>query len=674
MLFLSLIISILLSFGIGILLYRADKKRAVPYPVVTAALRGSLVFLCLMLLLSPKINERNTETQKPIVLLLQDNSQSIKTALGTEEKVYNQNIKSITEKLSSRYRLITWNLNGSVNKDSLNSYNLPNTNIAKAISEATELYGQQNLSAMILASDGWYNEGANPLYAELPMNGSLYAIAIGDTVVAQDVKIVKVYANKTTSLNSQWEVRADILASRCAGIQQNISLTDGSGNVIATAPVNISSDKFDATVTFSVKADKAGLQQYRLSIPKIGNEQNIANNKASIFVEVMQEKKKILLLAAAPHPDIKAIEEAIKSLEQYELTIKMSNEMPASFTEYAAIILHQLPSNNTGIPDALVKGKSIWFIAGLQNNYFQLNGLQKVVSFSMGITSRSIEARYNNSFSTFTLPANISSVTDILPPLNVAANDMNYQAPAQLLFQDVSGKPLWAILPGNSPTAVTCGEGLWRWRIYEYKNFGTHTVVDECIKQTINFLTANNNSKPFRTELPKYIWNNPEHISISAFLYNANNETVNQPEAKISVKDSTGNVRNFSFERNGTNYRLDMGALPAGNYSYTAQTNFNGKLLSDAGRFVVEKIGLEAQESGCNYELMYSMARKNNGNTFTIKTMNSVIDSINNNNSIKPILNEHIESADIIDWKWIFFLILLVATTEWLLRKYWMAM
>jgi hypothetical protein len=117
-----------------------------------------------------------------------------------------------------------------------------------------------------------------------------------------------------------------------------------------------------------------------------------------------------------------------------------------------------------------------------------------------------------------------------------------------------------------------------------------------------------------------------------------------------------------------------MGALPAGNYSYTAQTNFNGKLLSDAGRFVVEKIGLEAQESGCNYELMYSMARKNNGNTFTTKTMTAVVDSINNNNSIKPILNEHVESADIIDWKWIFILILLVATTEWLLRKYWMAM
>lgn len=674
MLILSLLIAIILSVLIAWLLYRADKKRAVPYPIVTAGLRGLLTFLCLFLLLSPKINKRNTETQKPVVLLLQDNSQSVKKALGKELNTYNQQVKSITEKLSGQYRLITWNLDGAVNKDSLNVYNRPTTDIAKALNEAGELYAEQNLSAVILASDGWYNEGTNPLYSDIPMNGAVYSIAIGDTAIAQDVRISKVYANKTTSLNSQWELRADILATRCAGTQQNISISDASGNIIATAPVNINSDRFDASVSFSVKADKAGLQQYKLNIPKIGGELNLANNKASVFVEVMQEKKKILLLAAAPHPDLKAIEESIKSLEQYELLIKMATEMPTDFSPYACIILHQLPSNNTNIPETILRGKSVWFIAGLQNNYFQLNALQKVVNFGMGIVPRGLEAQFNKSFSTFTLPANIAAVSDILPPLNVASGDFTSQASAQVLFSDAAGKPLWSVLPAVQATAVTSGEGLWRWRIYEYKNFGTHQVIDECIRQTINFLTANNNGKPFRTELSKYIWSNPEHISISAFLYNANNEPVNQPEAKITLKDSAGNLRNFSFEKNGNSYRIDVGSLPAGNYSYSAQTVFNGKTLSDAGSFVVEATNLEDQESGCNYPLMYSLAKKNSGATFTTATMMNVVDSITANNSIKPLLSEHIEAVDLISWRWIFFVILLVATAEWLLRKYWMAM
>lgn len=674
MLILSLFIALILSGLVTWLLYRADKKRAVPYPLVTAGLRGLLTFLCLLLLLAPKINKRNTEIQKPVVLLLQDNSQSIKTALGTEAAIYNQQLKTLSSKLSDQYRLVTWNLDGAVSKDSLDQYTAPVTDIAKAITEATELYGQQNLSAVIVASDGWYNEGANPLYSPIPLNGSLYTIAIGDTVVAQDIRISKVYANKTTSLNSQWEVRADILAAGCAGTQQQISLTDAAGNVIATAPVNITTDRFDISVSFSVKAEKAGLQQYRLSIPKVGNEQNTANNKTSIFVEVLEEKKKILLLAAAPHPDIKALSEAMKSMGQYELVVKMANEIPADFTAYACVILHQLPSAAVNIPEANLQGKSIWYIAGIQTNYSRLNAIQKAVNFGMGIVPHSLEPQYNKAFSTFTLPLNIGVVADILPPLNVASNDLNAQAAAQIIFGDASGKPLWTILPGNEPVAVTSGEGIWRWRIYEFKNFGTHSVTDECIRQTINFLTANNNAKPFRTELSKYIWSNPEHVSMNAYLYNANNETINQPEAGITLKDSSGNTLNFSFERNGNHYRIDFGALAAGTYHYTAQTNFNGKTLSDAGSFIVETTSLEARETGCNYPLMYALAQKNNGAVFNTKTMMHVYDSIKGNNAIKPLLSEHIEAVDLIDWKWIFFLILLVATAEWLLRKYWMAM
>lgn len=674
MLILSILIALIISVLVAWLLYRADKKRSVPYPLVTAGLRGIVTFLTLFLLISPKINKRNTEEQKPIILFLQDNSQSIKNALGSESGIYQKKITELNNKLAKDYRLITWNLDGAKNKDSLFEYSAPGTNLTAAITEVTELYGQQNLSAVILASDGWYNEGNNPIYTDIPLNGSFYSIAIGDTSIPQDIRIAKLYANKSTSLNSQWEVRADILANRCNGIQQNVELIDASGNVAASAPISVNSDKFDANVSFLVKVNKAGVQQYTVRIGKAGNEQNIANNKISLFVDVVEEKKKILLLAAAPHPDIKAIADAVKGLDQYDLTIRMANEMPASFQEYACIILHQLPSNNANVPATLLRNKSVWYIAGVQNNYFELNQLQKVVNFGMGIVTRSAEPQYNKSFNSFTLPPDIGTVTDLLPPLSVSSNEINAQANAQILWSDNNGKPLWAILSGTNPTAVLSGEGIWRWRIYEYKNTQQHTVIDECIRQTINFLTSNNNGKAFRTEMPKYVWNNPEHVQLNAFLYNANNELLNQPEVNLALKDSNGRGQNFVMERNGSAYRIDMGALSAGKYTYTATTSYNGKNLSDQGSFLVTASSLEDQESGCNYPLMYALAEKNNGATFTLNTIGSAYDSIVHNNSIRPLLNEQIEASELINWKWIFFLILLVATAEWLLRKYWMAM
>jgi hypothetical protein len=674
MLFLYFFIALIVSAAAAVLVYRADKKRGVPKPLVTALLRAMVIFLTLILIISPKIKKRNVEEQKPIVLLLQDNSSSIKKALGNDAVNYQKKLLELQNKLAESYRLVSYNLDGPYPKDSVHRYTAGSTNLTKAISEATELYSQQNLSAIILASDGWYNEGNNPLYAEIPLNGALYSIAIGDTAIPQDIRIAKLYANKSTSLNSQWEVRADIVATRCNGVQQNVVLCNAEGNIVATAPISINSNQFDASVVFSVKANKVGLQQFSVRTPKIAQELNIANNTASIFVEVLEEKKKVLLLAAAAHPDIKAISDALKGLDQYELTIKLANELPNNLQEYAAIILHQIPSNSNTISAANFKNKNLWLITGLQNNYFEVNQLQKAVSFGLGIATRSVEPVFNTSFSSFSLPNNIAAISDILPPLSVSASDFNANANSQVLFNDKNGKALWAMLSGQHNSAVLCGEGLWRWRLYEYKNTKQHLVVDECIRQTLNFLTANNNAKPFRTELPKYIWNNPEHVSINAFLYNANNEQINKPEANLVVKDSNGRSMNFSFERNGNAYRLDLGALAPGTYNYVATTIYEGKNLSDQGKFMVSTSTLEDQENGCNYPLMYALAAKNKGACFNTQNMLSVYDSIARNQGIKPLLNEQIEQTDLIDWKWLFAIILFMVTAEWLLRKYWMAM
>lgn len=672
MLVLSIIIALLVSSAVAWIVYRADKKREVPKPFITAALRGLLVFLTILLIIAPKIKKRNTEELKPIVLLVQDNSLSVKKALGSELSDYTTKLTELNKKLANKYRLITWNLDGAKNKDSLIQFFATSTNLAQPLSEASELYNQQNLSAIILASDGWHNEGNNPIYSELALKGSLYSIAIGDSAIPQDIKIAKVYANKSTSLNSQWEVRADIVANRCKGAQQNIVLKDAQGNSIASAPIAINSDKFDASVSFSVKANKVGLQQYSISTAKIGNEQNTANNSNNVFVEVLEDKKKVLLIAAAPHPDIKAIADAIKGLDQYELSIKMANEIPSTVQEYACIIAHQLPSNNTST--ANLKGKNVWYIAGVQNNYFELNQLQKTITFGLGIATRATEAQYNKSFSSFSLPSNTAAISDILPPLSISATEYNAQSNAQVIFTDVNEKALWALSSGQVNTAVLCGEGIWRWRMYEYKNTKQHSVIDECIRQTLNFLTANNNAKPFRTELVKYIWNNPEHIHVNAFLYNANNEQINTPDARISIKDSIGKTLNYSFERNGAAYRIDLGALAPGTYTYTASTTLNTRNLSDEGKFLVTASTLEDQENGCNYPLLYALSQKNNGSVFSTQNMMSIYDSVTNNNAIKTLLSEHIESADLINWKWFFVLILALATAEWLLRKYWMAM
>ncbi|MCC6187327.1 MAG: hypothetical protein IT256_09265, partial [Chitinophagaceae bacterium] len=304
----------------------------------------------------------------------------------------------------------------------------------------------------------------------------------------------------------------------------------------------------------------------------------------------------------------------------------------------------------------------------------EINNLQKCVVFGANSAIRSAEPIYNNSFSSFSMPPNTKTLDNYLPPLNVGNASVKAATNSQILFAEKNGNALWATLSGGQPTAVISGEGLWRWRMYEFKNTNQTLLIDECIRQTINMLTANNNGKPFYTELAKNIWNNPEHVQISAFLQNENNELINQPEATLSIKDSAGFSKIFNFERNGNSYKIDVGALPVGRYTYTASTTWNNKQMVDNGQFLIAQNALEDQESGCNYALMYALANKNNGNTVGTNAIQSIADSIRQNNNIRPLIVEQTEATELINWKWLFAIILLIATTEWLLRKYWMAM
>ena len=174
-------IAIILSAGAAWWVYRADKKRATPYPWLTATLRGIVVFLALLLLLAPVISITNNETQKPVVVFVQDNSSSIATALGRDSSTYKQNTQSLIDKLSGDYKVITWNLNGNTAADSLFRYTSQSTDISKALENVQEYYGAQNLGAVVLATDGKYNQGSNPLFQQLSLQSPLYTVGIGDS-------------------------------------------------------------------------------------------------------------------------------------------------------------------------------------------------------------------------------------------------------------------------------------------------------------------------------------------------------------------------------------------------------------------------------------------------------------------------------------------------------------
>jgi hypothetical protein len=83
---------------------------------------------------------------------------------------------------------------------------------------------------------------------------------------------------------------------------------------------------------------------------------------------------------------------------------------------------------------------------------------------------------------------------------------------------------------------------------------------------------------------------------------------------------------------------------------------------------------LELMESGADYPLLYGLAKKYNGGFVPAKNVAALYESITHNEHVKPLIQSTTETVPLVDRKWYFFLILLLAAGEWLLRKYWLAM
>ncbi|MEO6834246.1 MAG: hypothetical protein ABI378_16125, partial [Chitinophagaceae bacterium] len=342
--------------------------------------------------------------------------------------------------------------------------------------------------------------------------------------------------------------------------------------------------------------------------------------------------------------------------------------IPEEYGAYDVLILHGLPKAGSNLS---FKNKAVWYILTPGSGSINTDAATLQLNPAM---PHDAYAAANASFSTFRLPDGLNAVLDKLPPLSVATGTATPGAGTQVLFYDRNAKsPIWMIQSGNAPQALLLGEGLWRWRLYEYRFFHNHNIVDELIRQTVASLATNVSDAPFRVSIPKYEWSDGERISLDAYLINAAGEQINTPDATLEVMDSAGKKQSFSFEKNGAAYRLNLGSMPAGSYRYSASTVFNGKKLESAGAFVVSSIPIEAMEQGADYPLLYNLAKKYGGSTVASPQIESLYDSISKNENIKPIIRERATTVPLVDWKWYFFLIVLIATTEWLLRKYWLA-
>lgn len=654
----------------GWLVYRADKRKAAPRPWITALLRGLTVFLTALLLIAPSITRTKNETEKPVVIFLQDDSRSIPEALEGDTTAFRKSAEAFLQSLDGRARVVRWSFGDGVRTDSPFRYREEATALAGALQRVQDFYGQQALAAVVVATDGRYNEGLNPLYQSLSLQAPLYTVPLGDSTPPTDLRIAGVYHNRTVARGQPFEIRADIVATGCAGFSGSATLQEVGGGTVGNISLDIPTDRYDRGIAFTAPTDRPGLHHYVLSLPRAQGEKNIANNRRDIFVEVVDEKRTVLIAASAPHPDVAALRDALQGLESYSVSVRTDGALPASFAPYSVVILHGLP----GAQPLPGPRKPTWYIVSAGTSPVPFNAAQSTVALAGNpATPRDVQPVLAAGFGLFTPPAGLASVMDKMPPLGVPSGSWKPSPGAVPMVNGRDGSgALWAMMPGRPPVAVTMGAGLWRWRLYEYKAFGQHRAIDETIRQTVAFLAAGGSDQAFRVDQSKTVWSDREAVTFSGYLLNAAGEAVNEPQAQLSVTDSAGRRRDFVMQRAGGAYSLSAGVWGAGTYRYSARITYNGRTLSTSGQFAVQSQPLELMETGADYPLLAALAKKYGGALTEYSALGALADSLKAGDALKPRIQSREETVPLVDWKWYFFLLLLVAGSEWAVRKWWL--
>ncbi len=654
--------------------------------ILLGGLRFLVAAFLAFLLLSPYIKTSFTETQKPIVVLLQDNTSSINTVWGKEDSArYVADLDQLVSTLRADYEVKTFAFDDNLVESEEFGFDGKLTDMAGALEGIGNLFSGRNLGAVILASDGIYNKGNSPVYVNKSLSAPVFTLALGDTTPRKDLKIEKVLHNRLVYLGDKFKIKVDMRARHCGGANTRFTINhvgSGSSAGLHNEVIEINDKQFEHSVEVILEADKEGLQQYRIGLSGVEGEFTTSNNYTSIFVDVLKARQKITLIAQSPHPDLSAIKQAVESNKNYELEIFMARDFDEkSLREVNLAILHQLPSSDFpigNILNALTENKTpTLFVLGSQTSVAAFNKAQSAVQIVQStINMNEVQAAFDPDFSLYITEEQAADVISSLPPLLAPFGEYKVSpnssvAVHQKIGSVVSSYPLLLFNEQlDMKQAVLAGEGIWRWRLIDYLNNKDHSATNELITKAVQYLAVKVDKRQFRVTSPKNIFTENESIELNAELYNDAYELINNPEATISIVDEDGKEFPYIFNKTTNAYILDAGSMAVGNYTFSARVNFNGKDLTHSGRFSVGPLQLESTRTTADHQLLFALSQQYDGSLFYPNQLTELAEAVKGKESIKPVLYDSYKVQSFINIRWILFILALLLGLEWFIRKY----
>ncbi|BBM72633.1 VWA domain-containing protein [Rhodothermus marinus] len=696
-----LLLSLTVAFAVWT--YRRTHTLTRRQRLLLTLLRSTTLGLVLTLLADPLlVRTERRQTPPELALLIDDSASMPLAARDSSRQLARQLQQALPWDALRTARLHVYGLGATLHPlpdeprhltDSLR-FRQTRTDLNQAILEVQQRH--PHLRAIVLISDGQFNTGPSPLYSAERLGIPIFTVAVGDTARPRDIWIDRIETNTLAYTRTRLPVTAHLQARGFAGAEVTIRL-EVDGREIERRRHTFSAQEERATVTFTYEPQQPGLHRLRVYVDPISGEFLDSNNGENTVVRVLERRRRILLLGAAPEPDLANLQRLLAQNADLEVTTRVQRDdrrfyggpLPDSLNAFDLIILAGYPGREASTTDleriaAAAERIPLLFLLSPQTDLRRLSALAEVLparpdQILPGHVNVAFQLRPEaRTHAVFDLPGGIPDALEQLPPLRTTLSTWTVAPDARLLAvarstDGATSAPLLVVQERSGHRrAVLLGSGTWRWSSLPDAFDELRAFWETLLNNLIQWLTAPTENQQVRIRPERDTFGEDEPVRLLGEVYDERLAPVSDATVTVEVWDADSTRYPFRMESTGNGrYRLEIDNLPQGLYRYRGEARRGTELLGrDSGYFAVGATTLEYKTPWADWNLLRQLAGRTGGRFLTLSEAPTLATTLQQAGLLTP--SETLVQAE---WRprmtWPpLVLIILLLTIEWVLRKH----
>ncbi len=589
------------------------------------------------------------------------------------------------------------------------------TYLVQSVSEVVQgmPYRKSN-QRLLLLSDGIDSEDASleRLVSSAKARGvAVFTVAVGSDVATCDTSIVAVPLQESLYPRETGGIRVRYV--QAGANHRNTTLRVRVNEKTEEYPIQFS-DRGLGELTIPIQQETAGTFRYDLSLEPLAEETEWSNNEATVFVPVMPQRIRVLLLEGQPYWDTKFVAEALRKDERVELT--QISQIGESKVE--TIVTRRQDAGGVTIPllleewaayDVVILGKEIQrllnseaaanlaehVLTGNGNVIFargnaasassergvavveQLERIEPVQWLENSVGIKNLEPTVDGRLAPWLTIESLGvdfgrAITELRPWISVEQTQSVKGAARILLHaKDASGQlhPAVVIGPVGEGLAVTiAGEGSWRWSLYPPASPQLAGFYDMFWANLLRYVVLGSDFEPGQ-QLAMSLSENAVRMGDELIVdVRLKQDVANMPPMLLELGGENGSVETLPLVRmpgRAPRYQAKWSATREGIYEVTLRAaGMTPETISK--NFSVYSLNLERLDTVYRPAFLEQLAQRTQGQAYTVDQCENFLDELK-----LDIEQQYLPPQVEYFWgqMWILLLLLFAAGCEWIVRR-----